>query len=103
MVMGTVVSSMRENARKGTCPPLENLVEEADGALNTVPAADVPDPVTMELAAEPAELTGPCEIPVLDVPPDTIPELPPAPPLELAVDEVAPVRIYRSRRSSGLL
>src|ERR1700691_5055304 len=97
--MGTVVSSMREKVRNGTCPPLANTAEDGAGALNTAPDADAPDPVTMEVAALPAELTGPCEIPVLEVPPDTRPELP----LALAVDPGAPVRMYRSRRSSGLL
>src|SRR5579859_3961582 len=99
-VMGALISSKCVKAASGTWPPLGNFDEEAIGPLPTglpVAAADeLPEDeveARLELAAE-SELEGPN---------NCAPPLPPATrPAEL-LELAAPVRIYKLRRSKGLL
>src|SRR5579871_4863491 len=93
--MGALASSTCENAPSGTCPPLGNAADAAFVPLKAVLDALAPDddPVRMLVAALAPEFVGPRERPVVDDPPETSPDAP--------LEDVAPVRMYRSRRSIG--
>src|SRR5437870_405157 len=83
--MGAGVSSTREKALRGTCPPLGNIPDEAAAPLKIAVAVVDPEPVTMLVAALDAVLTGPLDRAVADDPPATMPIAPVVP--------GAPVRI----------
>src|ERR1035438_1251841 len=92
--MGTATDSTRVKALSGTCPPVGNTEEDAIAPPpNAVLARAAPAAFAAEVAAE-LVLDGPCDRAAVDEPPATRPAAP--------LEDPAPVRIYRLRRSAGV-